>query len=94
MSDETKRKKSARKKPSSKKAIEVAKNVDESALSETLKDDTTIPARVKKRVPDERITCCVCGHSTPKKLAFIVNGDKYVCSKRCLSRFATARPRF
>lgn len=51
-----------------------------------------MPQKVLHR--EDRVTCCVCGHSTPRKLAFIVNGDKYVCSKRCLSRYATARPRF
>ena len=36
---------------------------------------------------DDRVTCVVCGHSTPKMLAARIGEDKYACSARCLAKY-------
>ena len=63
--------------------------------TEPITADEIVNAMPQKVIHREnRVTCSVCGATMPRNLAFVVNGDQYVCSKRCLSRFATARPRF
>lgn len=62
----------------------------------SIEDTVTVASsNVKESIArDERVHCCICGHSMPKRLAISINNDRYVCSKRCLERYAKARPKF
>lgn len=50
-------------------------------------------AEIVKAAKNDAVVCCMCGAYVERKDA-ILAGDKYVCSKKCLRRFAIARPRF
>ena len=52
----------------------------------------TVPADeividMSDRSNDDRVKCVICGHETPKAYSFRV-GDDYVCSHRCLAKYA------
>lgn len=48
---------------------------------------------IAEKTKADGVVCCMCGAYVERKKAIMV-GNHHVCSKACMKRFATARPRF